>query len=257
MAITALIVDDEELARENLSMLLESFCPSINVIGTATGKEDAKLKIAELKPQVVFLDICMPSGVEGLNLLDELKEKDFLVVFVTAFKEYAIKAFNANAVHYLLKPIDVDELIAAGQKIEERLKEINSSSENKKTYQDSVNNVSASIQNKQNTKITISHSRGVKIIDQRNILYLQADGNCTKLYFKDGTKYTDTRTLKSYNELLDSKLFFRTHKSYLINLAYLKEYVTSDGTYAVLQNKIEVPVSRSKTKEFLAILKSI
>ena len=77
MAITALIVDDEELARENLSMLLESFCPNINVVGLATGKEDAKVKITTLKPQVVFLDICMPSGVEGLNLLDELPEKDF------------------------------------------------------------------------------------------------------------------------------------------------------------------------------------
>ena len=86
---------------------------------------------------------------------------------------------------------------------------------------------------------------------------MQADGNCTVLYFKDGTKYTDTRTLKSYNELLNSELFFRSHKSYLINLSYLKEYVTSDGTYAVLENKVEVPVSRSNTKEFLAILKSI
>lgn len=257
MAITALIVDDEELARENLSMLLEGFCPNINVVGLATGKEDAKIKIAELKPQVVFLDICMPSGVEGLNLLDELPTQDFLVVFVTAFKEYAIKAFNANAVHYLLKPIDVDELIDAGKKIEERLGVINSSIENKEAYQESVKNVSASIQNKEGSKITISHMRGVKIIDQKDIVYLQADGNCTVLYFNNGTKYTDTRTLKSYNELLNSELFFRSHKSYLINLSYLKEYVTSDGTYAVLENKVEVPVSRSNTKEFLAILKSI
>lgn len=257
MAITALIVDDEELARENLSMLLEGFCPNIKVVGLATGKEDAKQKINELKPQVVFLDICMPSGVEGLNLLDEIPNKDFLVVFVTAFKEYAIKAFNANAVHYLLKPIDVDELIEASQKIEERLGFINSSTENKEAYQESVNNVSASIQNKDRSKITISHMRGVKIIDQKDIVYLQADGNCTILFFKDGTKYTDTRTLKTYDEMLNNKLFFRAHKSYLINLSFLKEYVTSDGTYAVLQNNIEVPVSRSKTKEFLAILKSI
>jgi two-component system LytT family response regulator len=257
MAITALIVDDEELARENLSMLLESFCPNIKIIGLATSKEDAKIKIAELKPQVVFLDICMPSGVEGLNLLDELPQKDFLVIFVTAFKEYAIKAFNANAVHYLLKPIDVDELIDAAQKIEERLGVINLSTENKEAYHESVKNVSASIQNKDGSKITISHMRGVKIIDQKDIVYLKADGNCTVIHFNDGTKYTDTRTLKSYNDLLNNKLFFRTHKSYLINLSYLKEYVTSDGTYAVLKNNVEVPVSRSKTKDFLAILKSI
>ena len=116
MAIKALIIDDEELARENLSMMIDSYCPEIEVVGKAQNKEDAKSKIELLKPDVLFLDICMPSGTEGLSLLDELEHKDFLVVFVTAFKEYALKAFNTNAVHYLLKPIDIEELIDAEKK---------------------------------------------------------------------------------------------------------------------------------------------
>jgi two-component system LytT family response regulator len=257
MKIKALIIDDEELARENLRMLLESFCPTIEVIGLATGKEDAKQKIAELKPQVIFLDICMPSGIEGLTLLDELKNKDFLVVFVTAFKEYALKAFTANAVHYLLKPIDIDELIDAEKKIKERINLIDSNPKLKETYQESLLNVTESIRTKKIGKISISHSKGIKIVNQEDIIYLEADGNCTKLYFKDKTKYTDTRTLKVYENILDKNLFFRTHKSYMINLNFLKEYVTSDGTFALLEGGKEIPISRKKTREFTILLKSL
>ncbi len=257
MKIRGLIVDDEELARENLAMLLESFCPQIEVVGKATGKEDAKQKIAKLSPQVVFLDIQMPSGVEGLNLLDELEDKDFLVVFVTAFKEYAIKAFNANAVHYLLKPIDVEELIEAGEKIAERLSLIENSAEAKEVYQETVKEVSQSIRTGELGKITISHTKGIKIVNQKDIVCLKADGNCTVLYFKDGSKYTDTRTLKIYENMLDEYMFFRTHKSYIINCMFLQEYITSEGTYALLTDGKEIPVSRSRTVSFREKLKQL
>lgn len=257
MSITALIVDDEELARENLSMLLESFCPSIEVIGKAGGKEDAKKKIHDLSPQVVFLDICMPSGIEGLTMLEEIDKKDFLVVFVTAFKDYAIRAFNANAVHYILKPIDIDDLLEAVNKIEERLGVIETSNENKETYQQSIENVSQAIQKGDFSKITISHAKGIKIVNPLDIVYLQADGNCTQLYFKDGTKYTDTRTLKVYEGILNPQTFFRTHKSYIINWNFLKEFITSDGAYALLEGNKEIPVARSKTKEFREKLQNL
>ncbi|MEN8929034.1 MAG: response regulator [Flavobacteriales bacterium] len=257
MSIKALIIDDEELARENLKMMIESFCPSIEIIGSAENKEDAKSKIEALKPEVIFLDICMPSGTEGLTLLDEIEEKNFLVVFVTAFKEYALKAFNANAVHYLLKPIDIDELIDAGQKIEKRLTLLRANPESKKEYQESLQNTAKSIRTKSNDKLTISHSRGIKIINQSEIEYIEAKGNCTDLYFKDKTKYTDTRTLKVYENLLDSHQFFRTHKSFIINLNYLKEYLTTLGNVAVLASGKEIPVSRNKTKEFTTLLKNL
>ncbi len=257
MSIRALLIDDEELARENLKMMIESFCPSIEVAGTAIGKEDAKEKINSLNPDVIFLDICMPSGTEGLTLLDEIEEKNFLVVFVTAFKEYALKAFNANAVHYILKPIDIDELMDANIKIEERLSLIKSNPEIKKKYQESLNNTAKSIRTKSSDKLTISHSRGIKIVNIEDIEYLEAKGNCTDIYFKDKSKYTDTRTLKVYENILDSSLFFRTHKSFMINISYLKEYLTSQGNIAVLQSSKQVPVSRSKTKEFTTLLKNL
>lgn len=257
MSIRALLIDDEELARENLKMMIESFCPSIEVIGTASGKEDAKEKISQLSPDVVFLDICMPSGTEGLTLLDEVKEKDFLVVFVTAFKEYALKAFNANAVHYILKPIDIDELIEANEKIKERLSLIKDNPENKREYLQSLKNTAKSIRTKSSDKLTISHSRGIKIVELADIEYLEAKGNCTDIYFKDKTKYTDTRTLKVYENILGSSQFFRTHKSYIINISYLKEYLTSQGNIAQLSSGKQVPVSRSKTKEFTTLLKNL
>lgn len=256
MSITALIIDDEELARENLVMLLNSFCPSIEVIGKADGKEQAKIKIQELKPQIVFLDICMPSGIEGLNLLDEIPERDFLVVFVTAFKDYAIRAFNANAVHYILKPIDIDDLLEAVKKIQERLGILKEAS-NKIAYQESIEQVSEAIKKGSFSKITISHTKGIKVVNQDDIVYLKADGNCTVLFFNNGSKYTDTRTLKVYENILDAQTFFRTHKSYIINWNYLKEFVTSDGNYALLEGNAEIPISRNKTKEFREKLKNL
>lgn len=255
--INALIVDDEELARENLAMLLESYCPSIRVTGKAKNKEEAKAKIEALNPQVVFLDICMPSGIEGLTLLDEIPNPNFIVVFVTAFKEYAIKAFNANAVHYLLKPIDIEELIDAGKKIEKRLGHLKNNREQKEVYQETIKEVSEAIKTGVQDKLTITHSKGIKIINQKDIVYLQADNNCTILHFKDGTKYTDTRTLKTYENLLSDAIFFRTHKSFIINLNDLKELVTSDGSYALLTNGKEIPIARSKSKTFRSILKAL
>jgi len=110
MPLRSIIVDDEEFARENLKILIEENCPEIQVVDMAASVKEAQALVQKVSPQVIFLDIRMPSGAEGFELLESLPAKKFQVVFVTAYKEYAIKAFNANAVHYLLKPIDIDEL---------------------------------------------------------------------------------------------------------------------------------------------------
>ena len=117
MNLRALVVDDEDLARKNLTMLLHEYCDDVEVIGDAGNIATAKEMIEELKPDVVFLDIRMPSGAEGFDLLESIENRDFLVVFVTAFKDYALRAFNANAIHYVLKPVDIDDLIRAAAKI--------------------------------------------------------------------------------------------------------------------------------------------
>lgn len=257
MSIRAIIVDDEELARENLEMLLQSFCPQVAVIAKGRDKEEAKELIEAHQPDVVFLDICMPSGTEGLTLLDEIKNKNFLVVFVTAFKEYAIKAFNANAVHYLLKPIDVEELIDAVNKLEERLQVVSNSSENRESYNESIEEVSNAIRTGVQNKITIAHTKGIKIIDQKDIVFVKADSNCSVLYFKDGTKYTDTRTLKTYESVLNNDMFYRVHKSYITNVNCIKEVISADGGYVLLNNGMEIPVSRRRLQAFKELIKSI
>lgn len=255
---TALIIDDEAPARENLSMLIQDFCPEIEVIGTASNINEARQKIESLKPGIVFLDIRMPSGSEGFDLLDSIPKKDFHVIFVTAFKDYAIKAFNANAIHYVLKPVDIDDLKEAVKKAVESIELTDKNPEAYNTYLDTLKNLSQSLsKNKQTGKITVSHSKGIKIIDEDTILYIEADSNCSVLYFIDSTKYLDTRTLGIYEEILSSDKFFRIHKSLIINLTYLSEYIHEDGYFAILKNGTRLPVARNRVQDFLARIKSI
>jgi len=256
MKLRALVVDDEEFARKNLILLLEEFCPEIEVIGEASRKDQAKAIIESSKPDVVFLDIRMPSGSEGFDLLDEIEEKDFLVVFVTAFKDFAIKAFNANAAYYLLKPIDIDELLASVVKLVETKKIYTNNPQNFSSYFSSLRNLSDSlVRNKPNSRIAISHTKGLKIIEDHTIVHLEASGNCTTIYFEDGTRYLDTRTLKVYENILDPSKFCRIHKSHIINLSFLTGYVHEDGHFAILKGVGHVPVARNRVAEFVKMLK--
>ena len=202
MKLRAIVVDDEEFARKNLSMLLEEYCPEIEVIGEASRKDQAKAIIESSNPDVVFLDIRMPSNAEGFELLEEIEKKDFLVVFVTAFKDYAIRAFNASAVYYLLKPIDIDELKIAVSKLVETQKVYSAEPSNYGAYFDSLKDLSQTLlYNKKTNRIAISHTKGLKIVEDNTITHLEANGNCTTIYFEDGTRYLDTRTLKIYEHI--------------------------------------------------------
>lgn len=257
MKLRAIVVDDEEFARKNLSMLIDEFCPEIEVIGEASKKSEAIDLINELNPDVLFLDIRMPSGAEGFELLDEIENKNFLVVFVTAFKDYAVRAFNASAVYYLLKPIDIEELQLATSKLVETKKKYTETPENYQTYFESLKDLSMNLLNNEySSRIAISHTKGLKVIEDSTITHLEASGNCTTIYFKDGTRYLDTRTLKTYENLLNPAKFFRIHKSHIINLGLLKEYINEDGHFAVLEGGIKVPVARNRVTEFVKMLKS-
>ncbi len=258
MKLRALVVDDEEFARKNLSMMLQEHCPEIEVIGEASRKEQAIEIITKTEPDVVFLDIRMPSGAEGFELLEEIENKNFLVVFVTAFKDYAIRAFNASAVYYILKPIDIEELQLSVEKLVETRENYSNSPENYSTYFDSLKELSTNLlDNKQSSRIAISHTKGLKIVDDDTITHLEASGNCTMIYFNDGSRYLDTRTLKIYQNILNPEKFCRVHKSHIINLEILKEYVNDDGHFAVLKGDIRVPVARNRVTDFVRMLKGM
>jgi len=256
--ITAIIIDDEHLARENLHMLLADFCPEVEVVGTGQNVEEARILIEEKKPEAVFLDIRMPSGEEGLELLEDVESNNFQIVFVTAFKDYAIKAFNVNSIHYILKPIDIDELIAARDKLLSYKKLFSEDASNLESYLASIKNFSDNIyyQNESN-KITISHAKGIKIVADVSILYLEGDGNCTKIHFTDGTSFFDTRTLKIYEQILNKERFYRIHKKYIINLTHLTDYVQDDGHFAMMKSKVQLSVARARVPEFVKTIRSL
>ena len=254
--LTAIIVDDEELARKNLLFMLEEYCPEINVIDTAKNIIEAQEKIVSQQPQVVFLDIRMPSGIEGFDLLKKIPKRNFQIVFVTAFKDYAIQAFNANAIHYILKPIDIEDLQNAVKKLLEYQAAFEINTHNKSQYQAAVDQLSEQIETgNKSQRITLFHSKGFKFIDINTIVRLEAKGNYTIFYFNNGDQYMDSKTLRINQELL-SNAFVRVHKSHVVNLDYLTEYHTRDGHFACLTDGSEVPISRGRLSEFLSRVKS-
>lgn len=258
MKLKTIIIDDEELARKNLQMLIEEYCDEIEIVADAGNIIDAKEKIETHSPDVVFLDIRMPSGAEGFELLESIENRNFLVVFVTAFKDYALRAFNANAIHYILKPIDIEDLQQAVQKVKEARITFSQNPENFDTYFESIRNLSSSMASEgYGNKVAISHTKGIKLIDIEDITYLEASGNCTILYFSDGTRYLDTRTLKVYEGILNPVMFYRIHKSHIINLNYLKEYLNEDGHFAILKNGKLLPVARNRVSSFVKTLKAL
>ena len=255
--IKALVIDDESHARENLKLLITEFCKDVEVIGEACGKIEAIEVINKTSPDVIFLDIRMPSGAEGFELLDSIPNKTFQVIFVTAFKDYAIKAFNANAIHYILKPVDIEELINAVEKIKTNKIAIDDSSEKYADYFKRLEQLTNNLSESKSSKITINHAKGIKIIEDSTIIRLHAEGNCSKLFFADGSTYFDTRTLKIYERLLDTSKFFRVHKSDIINLDFLNEYSNQDGNFAIMNNGDAISISRSKVNGFIERIKNI
>ncbi len=256
--LSALIVDDESLARENLKFMLEEFCPEIEVIGVAGGVDEARQKIESLRPQVVFLDIRMPSGAEGFELLESIEKKAFQVVFVTAFKDYAIEALNANAIHYLLKPIDIEDLQYAVSKLVDYQQSFAESDANLNLYLQSMRELTSNMLDRRKpAKLTLFHSKGFNIINTVDIVRLEADGGCSAFFFVDGSKYLDTKTLKTYEDLLDPERFIRIHKSHILNLDHLKEYSSQDGHFAIMTDGSSVPIARARLSEFLTQAKKL
>ena len=192
--------------------------------------------------------------MKGLIFLEMFDKKSFQVIFVTAFKEYAIEAFKANAIHYLLKPIDIEDL----QNAIHQLVETRESWKKDNTLMDANSEKLSAITKQlvdQSNKLRVNHMKGIKLFETKNITYLEAKGNCTEIHFKDGTRYLDTRTMKIYEYLLDQN-FYRIHKSYMINMTYLREYVSDQGHFAVMKDGNKLRVSKLRLKKFLEDLRS-
>jgi two-component system LytT family response regulator len=256
MKLKALIVDDELHARENLKYLLQNYCPEVEVVGMAGDQKTAREFVDSSALQVVFLDICMPSGTEGFDFLDSLPEKKFQVVFVTAFKDYAIRALNANAIHYLQKPVDVDDLKFAVKKLVATNQLFTESQEQLFNYIRSLENISRAIQPSIGvSRITINHAKGFKIVDPNDFMYLEGEGNYTSIIFVDGTKYVDTKSVGVYEDILDPQRFFRIHKSHIVNVLYVKEFLNDSGHFVIMKDNSKLAISRLRVPQFLEFFK--
>ena len=222
----------------------------------AGDEESARERVNSLAPQVIFLDICMPSGTEGFDFLDSLPEKKFQVVFVTAFKDYAVRALNANAIHYLQKPVDVDDLRIAVKKLVSTNQLFTENHEQLLNYIKSLENISRALLPSVGVpRITINHARGFKIVDPNDFMYLEGEGNYTSIIFVDGTKYVDTKSIGVYEDILDRQHFFRIHKSHIVNVLYVKEFLNDEGHFVVMKNNTKLAVSRLRAPQFLAFFK--
>lgn len=243
----AVIVDDETKALQSLTWELTNFSDEIEVVASFTNPLEALtyLDNNENTPDCLFLDIEMPT-MDGFQFIQKLKNKDFPVVITTAYNQYAIKALKNEAIDYLLKPIDSDDLHDTIAKI----KKFNSRTYTAEKLEKILINFHA---NSIQKKIAINTDGKLVFLESSEILYVESDGNYSTLFLVDNQKIVLTKKLKEVNEMLPSDTFFRIHNSYIINLNKIKEFLKTDG-YVVLESNHKIPVSRQKKSDFLDLI---
>lgn len=240
MKITAVIVDDEKIARDVLKNYLTKYCPQVELLGEAENIKEAVPLIAEMQPQLVFLDVEMPFG-NAFDVLEATKDFSYETIFITAFSQYSLQALNKSASYYILKPIDIQELIVAVNKVVESLEKKEELNRNRIL----LHNLK---QKPDKQQLILPTLQGFDVVKIEDILRLQADGNFTQVYLKDGSKKMVCRFLKHFDDLLEVP-FVRVHRSHIINIHVVKSYHKS-GT-ATLMDNTEIEVSASFKDHFL------
>ena len=244
--ITTIIIDDEPKGRQALRQKLSTYCSNVQIMAEAANGKEALVLIQKHQPQLIFLDIEMPV-MNGFEMLNAIVEKNFHVIFTTAYDQYAIKAIRYAAFDYLLKPVDIEELITAVGKISGNT----SSTEQEKKVDTLQHNLVVS---KELNKIAIPTADGLLFFEIRNITHLEAHSNYTHIYFNNRMKLITAKTLKDFDDMLPSKMFFRTHQSHLINLSCIKKYSKENGGKIELLDGTFIDLARRKRDAFIRIL---
>lgn len=245
---TAVIIDDEPNSASYLQGLLEKQIPEIILKGRAGSVEEGIALIQKTKPSIVFLDVELQTAT-GFDLLNRLGAITFSVIFTTAHEHYALQAIKFAALDFLLKPVDADELKSAVNKASKHHNE-SFLNENLSVLLENMRN------KKEQKKIAISTSSGIHVIELKDILYLQADGPYTNIYSNNTLRIMSSKHLKEYEDLLRDFGFYRIHKSYVVNLTEIKQYVKSDGGYVIMSNGVKVAVSEKKKDDLITKLSS-
>jgi len=240
-----LIVDDEQDAVNFINSIIEEYCPSLEVVAKANNIVQGAAAINDKKPDLVFLDVEMPNG-NGFDLLAQFPEKDFEVVFITAFNHYAIKAIKFSAVDYILKPINIHEFIeAVNRVVKKRSERPSQGNENLKILMENLRTSPPS-------RMAIPTADGMEYLNPREIIRIEADRSYSWFFLTGGRKILVSKHLKEFQELLSDRHFFRSHNSHLINLKYVKKYIRKEGGYIEMTDNTMIPVSRNRKDLFLA-----
>ncbi|MBN8877083.1 MAG: response regulator transcription factor [Sphingobacteriales bacterium] len=243
--ITAILVDDEPRGLSSLQKLLQLHCPEVSIIACCQSSDDAKEKIERLTPQLVFLDIAMPEK-NGFDLLRSINNVSFEVIFVTAHNNYMMQAFRFSALDYLLKPVEDDLLIEAVQRAIKRISEKGE----EMRFSTLLHNLAQYGPGKK-MKLCIPSLRGVKVIEIPDIIYCEANSNYTNFHLTNGSNICSSKPIFEYETLLEDCNFVRVHKSFLVNLEHIKEYIKGEGGSIIMTNNHDVEVSRRKKDVFI------
>lgn len=240
----AIIIDDKPFIVQTIANIISTQCPTVEVVAQANNVKTGVESIRQHKPDLVFLDIRMPDGT-GFDLLEQVKDLQFRVIFVTAYEEYAVKAFRFSAIDYILKPIDPDDLIQAIQKAEKLIQ-----SEARISRETFVANKDL---NPDEKRLILRTSDRMYVVKVSEIIRCASSGNYTEFFLKNGQKLLVSKPLKDYEELLTEFHFYRVHHSHLINLRQISHFEKPENC-VIMSDQSNVPVSSRKKEEFLNVL---
>jgi two-component system LytT family response regulator len=243
-SIRALIADDEQSCRETLRHYISRYCNQIELVGEAYDVRDCVVKIRALKPELVFLDVEMPFG-NAFDVLEQTAGVLYKTIFVTAFSEYAMRALNASASYYLLKPLNIDELIRAVEKVQNQ-------EEQPQEVQSGI--IRENLSSGKIRKILIPTLSGFEVLKVDEIIRISGNGNYTDLHLSGQRRKTVSRVLKYFDELLQADGFLRVHKSHLVNMDYAVAWHRGKGGFLELSDGSEVEVSPQKKQDVLTRL---
>jgi two-component system LytT family response regulator len=243
------IVEDETHSREALKSLLLEFCKDIEIVGLA-GDVNAAVKIIhESKPDVVFLDVELQTGT-GFNVLEQVRDVHFDIIFTTAFEQYAVQAIKLSSIDYLLKPIDIEELQQAVDKARTKKNE----EDQKRKLEALMSNLESTVGKK---RVCLATSDGLEFINMLDIAYCEANGSYTNFHLTNGATILVSKNLKEYETTLSDQHFMRVHNSFLINLAEVKKFVKSEGGYILMKDNTQISISPKKRDEFMERMNTI
>ncbi len=247
----AIIIDDEVNVRQTLEILIQQNCPGIRLCGSAGSAEAGRQLLKKNEVHVIFLDISMPNE-NGFDFIASIQKENYAIIFTTAYEEYALKAIKTNAIDYLLKPINPQELRESVEKATDYLGLRIQKNDVQKIYSESLENLLHQIKNNgaRSDKITVVEKFGFRIVEVNTIRYLEADSNYTILHLSGLEKIVSSKSLGEFEKVLEPTVFFRIHKSTVINMQYLKGFSSYQGYFAILDDNTKLTISRRRFLEF-------